>query len=88
MHLGMSIGIRTKEFYGGILFLSQTGRLPTRTGIWANVAKIPQLSYYHSQILDKAIESLMRKIRHEPTDFNLLSKKFTLPPIAETDRAA
>lgn len=51
--------------------------------IWADVDNVPPLSYDHNLILEKATESLTRKIRHEPIGFNLLPEKFTLHQLQE-----
>ncbi|MDR0865251.1 MAG: hypothetical protein LBO74_10035 [Candidatus Symbiothrix sp.] len=39
------------------------------------------MAFDHKEIVDKAIQQLKRKIRHQPIGFNLLPEKFTLPEL-------
>lgn len=43
---------------------------------WFNINELPELSFDHKEILDKAIQRLQSKITYEPLGFELLDKKF------------
>lgn len=43
---------------------------------WFNINELPELSFDHQEILDKAIQRLQSKITYEPLGFELLDKKF------------
>jgi len=45
---------------------------------WFPVNKLPELAFDHAEILQKALEHLRLKLKHEPIGFELLSDKFTL----------
>jgi 8-oxo-dGTP diphosphatase len=45
---------------------------------WININNLPELAFDHYQILQKGIETLKNEVRHKPTGFELLPKKFTL----------
>ncbi|MGD9993870.1 MAG: NUDIX domain-containing protein [Salinivirgaceae bacterium] len=45
---------------------------------WYPVNEVRNLAYDHEQILQKALEHLRYKVRHEPIGFELLPVKFTL----------
>lgn len=45
---------------------------------WININNLPELAFDHENILNKAIETLKNDVRHKPTGFELLPKKFTL----------
>jgi len=45
---------------------------------WVNVEEIPQLTFDHNEIIQKAIEQLRREMLTEPIGFELLPKKFTV----------
>lgn len=45
---------------------------------WFRISDVPPLPYDHNQILETGLNHLRHKVRHEPTGFNLLPKKFTL----------
>ncbi|RBP51674.1 NUDIX hydrolase [Arenicella xantha] len=45
---------------------------------WFDINKLPPLIFDHKSIVEKGIEHLKHKVRHEPIGFNLLPKKFTL----------
>src|SRR5690606_30271206 len=42
---------------------------------WFNINELPELSFDHKEILDKAIQRLQSKITYEPLGFELLDKK-------------
>lgn len=43
---------------------------------WFTINELPELSFDHKEILNKAIERLKAKITYEPIGFELLDKKF------------
>ena len=45
---------------------------------WVNVDEIPQLTFDHNEIVQRAIEQLRREMLTEPIGFELLPKKFTV----------
>jgi 8-oxo-dGTP diphosphatase len=45
---------------------------------WININSLPELAFDHYAILCKGIETLKNEVRHKPTGFELLPKKFTL----------
>lgn len=45
---------------------------------WININNLPELAFDHYEILQKGIETLKNEVRHKPTGFELLPKKFTL----------
>ena len=45
---------------------------------WIDIDQIPQLAFDHTEIFEKAWNTLKHKVRHEPLLFELLPKKFTL----------
>ena len=45
---------------------------------WVNVDEIPQLTFDHNEIIQRATEQLRREMLTEPIGFELLSKKFTV----------
>lgn len=45
---------------------------------WFAIHKLPILMYDHQKILQKGLDRLRQKVRHEPIGFNLLPTKFTL----------
>ena len=45
---------------------------------WKPVREVGVLGFDHNHILDKALEALRNKMRHEPIGFELLPEKFTL----------
>jgi hypothetical protein len=45
---------------------------------WFPVDQLPELGYDHRQIIDKALETLRNKLRHEPVAFELLPEKFSM----------
>lgn len=50
---------------------------------WFNVHDVPELIFDHKEILDKCLEQLKYKVRHEPIGFSLLPEKFTLLQLQE-----
>ena len=45
---------------------------------WFNIHNLPELAFDHYNILCKGIETLKNDVRHKPTGFELLPRKFTL----------
>ena len=45
---------------------------------WVNVEEIPQLTFDHNEIIQRAIEQLRHEMLTEPVGFELLPKKFTV----------
>lgn len=45
---------------------------------WFPINKLPKLIFDHKEIVEKGVERLKHKVRHEPIGFSLLPKKFTL----------
>lgn len=45
---------------------------------WFNINNLPELAFDHQNILSKGIETLKNEVRHKPTGFELLPRKFTL----------
>lgn len=48
---------------------------------WVQISRIPKLIFDHDQMVQKAIRRLRRRAKSEPTGFELLPKKFTLPQL-------
>ena len=48
---------------------------------WVSLKNIPNLIFDHSQMVDKALKTLRRKIASKPIGFELLPEKFTLPQL-------
>lgn len=46
---------------------------------WVPISKLPKLIFDHDLMVQKAIRRLRRRAKSEPTGFELLPKKFTLP---------
>ncbi len=49
-----------------------------RKAFWHPVNELPQLAYDHTQIFEKSLEKIRRKISYQPIAFELLPEKFTL----------
>lgn len=49
-----------------------------RNAHWVGIHEIEDLAFDHTNILDKAIDALRKKLRDEPIGFELLPEKFTL----------
>jgi 8-oxo-dGTP diphosphatase len=45
---------------------------------WMDIKKIPALAFDHSEILADALDTLQKKVRHQPIGFELLPRKFSL----------
>ncbi len=45
---------------------------------WFDIEDLPKLAFDHSEIINKAILNLRKKVRTEPVGFELLPEKFTL----------
>jgi hypothetical protein len=45
---------------------------------WLPVKSLPELIFDHNLIINKALDTLRKELRHEPIGFELLPKKFTL----------
>jgi len=50
---------------------------------WFPVNNLPDLGFDHAGILQKALEHLRLKLKHEPIGFELLSEKFTLTQVQQ-----
>jgi len=48
---------------------------------WVHISKLPKLIFDHNLMVQKAIRRLRRRAKSEPTGFELLPKKFTLPQL-------
>jgi len=48
---------------------------------WHKLYRIPPLMFDHSRIVEKALEALRQKVRHQPVGFELLPEKFTIPQL-------
>jgi ADP-ribose pyrophosphatase YjhB (NUDIX family) len=48
---------------------------------WVPLSKLPKLIFDHNQMVQKAIRRLRRRAKSEPTGFELLPRKFTLPQL-------
>jgi ADP-ribose pyrophosphatase YjhB (NUDIX family) len=48
---------------------------------WFQYNKLPPLPFDHKEIINKALQRLRTKVRHQPIGFELLPKKFTLPKL-------
>lgn len=48
---------------------------------WVHISKLPRLIFDHDQMVQKAIRRLRRRAKSEPTGFELLPRKFTLPQL-------
>jgi 8-oxo-dGTP diphosphatase len=48
---------------------------------WAPISKLPKLIFDHNMMVQKAIRRLRRRAKSEPTGFELLPRKFTLPQL-------
>jgi 8-oxo-dGTP diphosphatase len=45
---------------------------------WHNLAELPALIFYHSEIIAKALQALRLQINYQPIGYNLLPREFTL----------
>ena len=50
---------------------------------WVNIDELSELAFDHQDVLQKAIETLKKKVRTEPIGFELLPDKFTLLELQE-----
>jgi 8-oxo-dGTP diphosphatase len=50
---------------------------------WVPISKLPKLIFDHNLMVQKAIRRLRRRAKSEPTGFELLPRKFTLPQLQE-----
>ncbi|MEM7367932.1 MAG: NUDIX domain-containing protein [Bacteroidota bacterium] len=50
---------------------------------WFPISKIQNLPFDHKEILNTALDTLRRKVRHQPIGFELLPGKFTLLQLQE-----
>ena len=48
---------------------------------WVPISKLPKLIFDHTLMVQKAIRRLRRRAKSEPTGFELLPRKFTLPQL-------
>jgi 8-oxo-dGTP diphosphatase len=48
---------------------------------WVPISKLPRLIFDHNLMVHKAIRRLRRRAKSEPTGFELLPRKFTLPQL-------
>jgi ADP-ribose pyrophosphatase YjhB (NUDIX family) len=48
---------------------------------WVPISKLPKLIFDHNLMVQKAIRRLRRRAKSEPTGFELLPRKFTLPQL-------
>ena len=66
-------------FYGLINMKSDILDAPTDKEIkWIPISEVPELAYYHNEILDLAAARLKRRIVNRPIGFKLLPKEFNL----------
>ena len=49
-----------------------------KKAFWHPVAELPKLGFDHSQIFEKSLDKIKRKISYQPIAFELLPEKFTL----------
>ena len=49
-----------------------------RKAFWHPIADLPKLGFDHSQIFEKSLEKIRRRISYQPIAFELLPEKFTL----------
>ena len=68
----------TVGYYSLIDSSTVTLSLGERNLQWFPVDQLPELGYDHRQIIDKALETLRNKLRHEPVAFELLPEKFSM----------
>lgn len=54
---------------------------------WFGIDELPPLAFDHETILKKGLDSLQKKVRHEPVGFELLPRKFTLRDLQEVYEA-
>ena len=65
--------------YYSLIKIEDIAGLPlSESSHWVNVDNIPQLTFDHNEIVQKAIEQLRREMLTEPVGFELLPKKFTV----------
>ena len=50
---------------------------------WYPINDLPELGFDHQQIIEKALEQLRIKVRHEPVVFELLPEKFTISQLQD-----
>lgn len=50
---------------------------------WHPINNLPELGFDHKQIIEKALEQLRIKVRHEPVVFELLPEKFTISQLQD-----
>jgi 8-oxo-dGTP diphosphatase len=48
---------------------------------WVHISQLPELIFDHDLMVQRAIRRLRRRAKSEPTGFELLPKKFTLPQL-------
>jgi 8-oxo-dGTP diphosphatase len=48
---------------------------------WCDINDLPEMMMDHSQILDKALETLRSHLNYHPVGYNLLPEKFTMPQL-------
>lgn len=48
---------------------------------WVSLDEVKPLMMDHSQILNKALETLRLQLNHQPIGYNLLPRKFTMPEL-------
>jgi ADP-ribose pyrophosphatase YjhB (NUDIX family) len=53
----------------------------SKSCLWWEIDKVPELILDHNLILKKALESLRLQLNDYPIGFNLLSQKFTMPEL-------
>lgn len=57
------------------------GLIKSHGAHWVPISKLPKLIFDHNLMVEKAIRRLRRRAKSEPTGFELLPRKFTLPQL-------
>ncbi len=76
---GISVERMVTVAYYSLIKITDAAELPLSEGSqWINIDEIPQLTFDHNEIVQRAIEQLRREMLTEPIGFELLPKKFTI----------
>ena len=75
---GMNVERMVTVAYYSLIKINGTPLPLSESSQWVNVDEIPQLTFDHNEIVQRAIEQLRREMLTEPIGFELLPRKFTI----------
>ena len=75
---GMNVERMVTVAYYSLIKINGTNLPLSESSQWVNVDEIPQLTFDHNEIVQRAIEQLRHEMLTEPIGFELLPKKFTV----------